>query len=137
MALVLFGYFFMIKNHIVVNLFPSSSGFFEVYISICLAALCIFVCILFLGANFLRASLCLFLWFIFIAIYGYAYISRFLDFGFGWGWFLIWFGWVLIILPSILVVFEKIQLNIFVWNAIFINFITFGVNILTYGSWHK
>ena len=79
----------------------------------------------------------MFLWLIFIVIYGFGYISHFLDFGFEWGWFLIWFGWILIILPSILVVFEKIPLNIFAWNAIFINFITFGVNILTYGSWHK
>lgn len=127
--------FFMIKNHIIMNLFPLSSSFFEVFTSICLTALCIFVCVLFLGVNFLRASLCLFLWLIFILIYGY--LSPFLDFGFEWGWLLVWFGWVLIILPSILLVFEKIPLNIFVWNAILINFITFGVNILTYGSWHK
>ena len=127
--------FFMIKNRIIINLFPLRSNFFEVYTSICLTALCIFVCVLFLGVNFLRAGLCLFLWLIFILIYGY--ISPFLDFGFEWGWFLVWFGWVLIILPSILLVFEKIPLNIFICNVILINLITFGVNILTYGSWYK
>lgn len=124
--------FFKIKNIIE---FLNFTNYAEIYLSIYIIAFCLFILTLILGANIFRATLCLLLWIIFIHLY--PLLIYFFDFGFEWGWFLIGFGWVLMIFPSIVLVFCKINVRLFIWNLIIINLITFGINILTYGSWHK
>ncbi len=86
-----------------------------------------------LGVNIVKVFkniFCIFCFIMCLFLFG-----KILDFQ--WGWLLVIFGNLIMIVPNILLLCEKIPLNIFVWNAILINFITFGVNILTYGSWYK
>ena len=73
----------------------------------------------------------------FLVIYflSFSFLDSILDFQFGW--FLVWFGFFIMILPNMLFLLDKIPIIIFLLFFLIVNILAFSINLLTYGSWYK
>ncbi|RDU59480.1 hypothetical protein CQA53_11440 [Helicobacter didelphidarum] len=111
----------------------------EAYINIIIIIICIFIFMLFLGLTLLKS---------FIGVLGYIIVllilwlsiwllDKYFNIDFQFGAFLILFGFLVMILPYILLISCRINFTLFIWNFIIINILTFGINILGYGGFGK
>ena len=63
----------------------------------------------------------------------FSFLDSILDFQFGW--FLVWFGFFIMILPNMLLLLDKIPITMFLLFFLIVNILAFSINLLTYGSW--
>lgn len=56
---------------------------------------------------------------------------------FQWGWLLVIFGNLIMIVPNILLLCEKINFKLFLFHLFIVNFIAFAYNFIAYGEMTK
>lgn len=86
-----------------------------------------------LGANIVKVfknTFCIFCFIMCLFLFG-----KILDFQ--WGWLLVIFGNLMMIVPNILLLCEKINFKLFLFHLFIVNCITFTYNFIFYGEMTK
>lgn len=106
-------------------------------ISIFSVVCCMYLMAIICGASILKIGINALCIASFLVIYFlcFSFLDSILDFQFGW--LLVWFGFFMMILPNLLLLLDKIPITIFLLFFLIVNVLTFGINLLTYGSWYK
>lgn len=106
-------------------------------ISIFSVVCCMYLMAIICGASILKIGINALCIASFLVIYFlcFSFLDSILNFQFGW--FLVWFGFFMMILPNLLLLLDKIPITMFLLFFLIVNVLTFGINFLTYGSWGK
>ena len=106
-------------------------------ISISFVVCCMYLMAIICGASILKIGINALCIASFLVIYFlcFSFLDSILNFQFGW--FLVWFGFFMMILPNLLLLLDKIPITMFLLFFLIVNVLTFGINFLTYGSWGK